>query len=108
MSRTRTEPKSAPAIPAESPERLPLKAWSLELARRWNGGTYSLFVLHGNVFDLYPVLENGVLDYVSLKVFLLRRFFLPARLRSLLRHQRRPDLRNRRNAEAVFRVAGNL
>ena len=34
--------------------RLPLHGWALELARRWNGGTYSLFVLHGNIFDLFP------------------------------------------------------
>ena len=31
---------------------LPLRGWSLEFARRWNGGTYSLFVLHGNIFDV--------------------------------------------------------
>ena len=39
-----------------SRSRLPLRGWALELARRWNGGTYSLFVLHGNIFDLFRYL----------------------------------------------------
>ena len=43
--------------------RLPLSGWGLELARRWNGGTYSLFILHGNIFDLFPFQENGSLQY---------------------------------------------
>ena len=45
--------------PPASASRLPLKGWALELARRWNGGTYSLFILHGNIFDLFPVQDNG-------------------------------------------------
>lgn len=55
--------------------RLPLRGWALELARRWNGGTYSLFVLHGNIFDLFPVQENSSVNYVPLKTFLMRRLF---------------------------------
>src|SRR5437867_7782426 len=55
--------------------RLPLRGWALDLARRWNGGTYSLFVLHGNIFDLFPVQDNGGLNYVPLKTFLVRRLF---------------------------------
>jgi AAA+ superfamily predicted ATPase len=55
--------------------RLPLRGWALELARRWNGGTYSLFVLHGNIFDLFPVQDNSTTNYVSLKTFLGRRLF---------------------------------
>jgi AAA+ superfamily predicted ATPase len=47
----------------------------LELARRWNGGTYSLFVLHGNIFDLFPVQEGSTTNYVPLKTFLVRRLF---------------------------------
>ena len=62
---------SSPATPA----RLPLQGWALELARRWNGSTYSLFVLHGNIFDLFPVQANGGIDYVPLKTFLTRRLF---------------------------------
>ena len=60
---------------SDSPARLPLRGWALELARRWNGGTYSLFVLHGNIFDLFPVQNGEGLDYVPLKTFLMRRLF---------------------------------
>jgi SpoVK/Ycf46/Vps4 family AAA+-type ATPase len=63
------------ATAAPSPARLPLRGWALELARRWNGGTYSLFVLHGNIFDLFPVQEVSTLSYVPLKTFLVRRLF---------------------------------
>ena len=67
----------ADALPTapDSPARLPLRGWALELARRWNGGTYSLFVLHGNIFDLFPVQNGEGLDYVPLKTFLMRRLF---------------------------------
>ena len=70
-------PTAAPNLPAATaPQtRLPLRGWALELARRWNGGTYSLFVLHGNIYDLFPVQDNGDLHYVPLKTFLVRRFF---------------------------------
>src|SRR3954471_24513802 len=58
-------------------QRLPLRGWALELARRWNAGTYSLFVLHGNIFDVFPV-SNGASAkpaYVPLKAFLAKRLF---------------------------------
>jgi len=64
-------PSGAPAVG----DRLPLRGWALELARRWNGGTYSLFVLHGNIFDLFPVQDEGKLKYLPLKTFLVRRLF---------------------------------
>ena len=70
--------ESPPASPAAAPAtaaRLPLRGWALELARRWNGGTYSLFVLHGNIFDLFPVQDNSTTNYVPLKSFLVRRLF---------------------------------
>ena len=71
---TNTEPPPVTEVkPAAA--RLPLSGWALELARRWNGGTYSLFVLHGNIFDLFPVQDNAHIDYVSLKTFLVRRLF---------------------------------
>src|SRR5712671_3531910 len=67
---------AAPSVdPAGAPARLPLRAWALELARRWNSGTYSLFVLHGNVFDLFPVQEGPAVNYLPLKPFLTRRLF---------------------------------
>src|SRR5947209_10522854 len=77
----RTEsPAARPAPPPPvstvgTKTRLPLRGWALELARRWNGSTYSLFVLHGNIFDLFPVQDNAALNYVPLKTFLTRRLF---------------------------------
>ena len=80
----RPSPPSAPAPVAPPPPtvstgggqtRLPLRTWDLELARRWNGGTYSLFVLHGNIFDLFPLQEGTDINYVPLKTFLVRRLF---------------------------------
>src|SRR5437879_12916754 len=69
-------PAQPPAIKTPTlASRLALRGWALELARRWNGGTYSLFVLHGNIFDLFPVQDNGSLNYVPLKTFLVRRLF---------------------------------
>src|SRR4051794_25781731 len=67
----------APPIPPPAPTqpRLPLRGWALELARRWNGGTYSLFVLHGNIFDVFPVQDGAAINYVPLKSFLVRRLF---------------------------------
>ena len=65
---------ATPTTPG-APPRLPLTGWALEMARRWNGGTYSLFVLHGNIFDLFPVQENGNIVYSPLKTFLVRRLF---------------------------------
>jgi SpoVK/Ycf46/Vps4 family AAA+-type ATPase len=69
----------APPPPASPPgtaqNRLPLRGWALELCRRWNGGTYSLFVLHGNIFDLFPVQDDSTVNYVPLKTFLVRRLF---------------------------------
>src|SRR6266581_7317577 len=55
--------------------RLPLRTWSLEMARRWNGGTYSVFVLHGNIFDVFPVQNGADINYVPLKTFLVQRLF---------------------------------
>jgi AAA+ superfamily predicted ATPase len=71
-------PQVTPAIPDADSPRLPLRGWALELARRWNSGTYSLFVLHGNIFDLFPVQEGAATNYCPLKTFLVRRLF-PAR-----------------------------
>src|SRR4051794_40218500 len=70
-------PKPSEPSPTVTPPatRLPLTGWALELARRWNGGTYSLFVLHGNIFDLFPVQDNSQINYVPLKTFLVRRLF---------------------------------
>src|SRR5438132_6602297 len=68
-------PSASPTAASTAQSRLPLRGWALELARRWNGGSYSLFVLHGNIFDLFPFPESDRLEYVPLKTFLLRRLF---------------------------------
>jgi AAA+ superfamily predicted ATPase len=55
--------------------------WSKTLARRWNSETNTVFILHGNIYDIYPVskLSVGKEDektaYVSLKGYLARRIF---------------------------------
>jgi AAA+ superfamily predicted ATPase len=76
MARPTKENSTAPS-PAPSPAaaRLPLRGWALELARRWNAGTYSMFVLHGNIFDVFPVQEPAGVGYMPLKTFLARRLF---------------------------------
>src|SRR5690348_11470324 len=78
----------SPSTQASAPEtcdadangrnRLPLQGWALELARRWNSDAYSMFVLQGNIFDVFPVQESGSVSYLPLKSFLARRFFFQA------------------------------
>ena len=51
-----------------------------DIERRWNGETYSLFVLHGNIFDVFPVQNGGKLHYVPLKAFLTRRLSVARRV----------------------------
>lgn len=64
-----------PPLSIGNSNRLPLNGWALELARRWNSGTYSLFILHGNIFDVFPVQEGTEVAFVSLKTYLARRIF---------------------------------
>src|ERR1043166_6499411 len=75
--KTEAPPQPTPSsFSTEGPKsRLPLTGWALELARRWNGGTYSLFVLHGNIFDLFPVQDDSRINYAPLKTFLVHRLF---------------------------------
>src|SRR2546423_3653324 len=68
-------PTSAPTPQMAAAARLPLRGWSLEFPRRWNSGTYSLCVVDGNIFDLFPVQDGAELNYVPLKTFLVRRLF---------------------------------
>src|SRR3954453_15786661 len=77
MTKIEAAPTPTPSSSATSggQARLPLRVWALGLARRWNGGTYSLFVLHGNIFDLFPVQDSSGLSYVPIKTFLVRRLF---------------------------------
>lgn len=72
---TSNEKSPAAESTAPAPPRLPLRGWAAEFARRWNAGTYSLFVLHGNIFDVFPVQSGEAIAYVPLKTFLTRRLF---------------------------------
>lgn len=53
---------------------LPLRSWALEFARRWNAGTHTVFLVHGNIHDIFAV-PGG---YEPLKGFFMRRL-LPGR-----------------------------
>ena len=64
-----------PPLLSTAAARLPLRGWALELARRWNSGSYSVLLLHGNIFDVYPLQEGADTAFVSLKTFLARRIF---------------------------------
>ena len=77
---TEKSPSSAlaeftPPLGIANQSRLPLSGWALDLARRWNSGTYSVFVLHGNIYDVFPVQEGAEVAFVSLKTYLARRIF---------------------------------
>jgi len=73
MNDSPTPPAVIPV--AATPSRAPLRAWALDLARRWNSGSYTLFVLHGNIFDVFPVQNGDQTEYAPLKTFLSRRLF---------------------------------
>lgn len=50
--------------------------WTKELARAWNAGTHGLFILHGNIFDLFPIAEaDGEPNFANLKTLLAQRMF---------------------------------
>ena len=66
---------TSPVATSGSQLRLPLRGWALELARRWNSASYTVFVLHGNIFDTFPVQNDDRIEYVTLKTFLSRRLF---------------------------------
>src|SRR6266545_4789859 len=68
-------PDTPPVATAGNQSRLPLRGWALELARRWNSAAYTLFVLHGNIFDAFPVPTGEQIEYLPLKTFLSRRLF---------------------------------
>ena len=68
-------PDAAAVVTAGNPLRLPLRGWALELARRWNSAAYTVFLLHGNIFDVFPVQDGERVDYLPLKRFLSSRLF---------------------------------
>jgi SpoVK/Ycf46/Vps4 family AAA+-type ATPase len=54
---------------------LPLQPWAREFARRWNSEAYSVFLISGNIFDIYAVQGQEGIDYLPLKAFLRNRLF---------------------------------
>ena len=66
---------TAPVATAGNQLRLPLRGWALELARRWNSAAYTVFLLHGNIFDVFPVQDGERIEYLPLKRFLSSRLF---------------------------------
>ncbi len=55
--------------------RAPLPGWAAELARLWNSGAHSVFVLHGNIHDLFPVQATVPAEYAPMGEYLARRVF---------------------------------
>lgn len=75
---------SVPVPAVGSGARAPLPGWAAELARAWNSGAHSLFILHGNIHDLFPVsaAPAAAANYAALGSFLQRRLF-PSRAQML-------------------------
>lgn len=67
------------ATPASTAPRPSSPAWAAEFARLWNSGAHSLFLLHGNIHDLFPLApaagSYAPVAYASLAGFLSRRLF---------------------------------
>jgi len=57
------------------PPPLQLQPWAREFARRWNSEAYSVFLISGNIFDIYAVQAGEGIDYLPLKAFLRNRLF---------------------------------
>lgn len=75
-----TAPASAIPAAASSPSVRPsLPVWAAEFARLWNSAAHSLFILHGNIHDLFPLAAApstpGGAAYAALAPFLHRRLF---------------------------------
>ncbi len=54
---------------------LPLQTWARDLAKRWNSEAYSVFLLSGNIFDIFAIQDEPGVSYVPLKTFLCQRLF---------------------------------
>jgi ATP-dependent 26S proteasome regulatory subunit len=61
--------------PTPTSRRLPLEGWALQLARLWNSDAYTAMILHGNIFDIYPLQTDDTTCHVPLKTFLSQRIF---------------------------------
>jgi len=54
---------------------LSLQPWARDLAKRWNSEAYSVFLLSGNIFDIFALQSESGISYVPLKTFLCQRLF---------------------------------
>ena len=61
--------------PVSPVSRAPLPAWAAELARLWNSGAHSLFLVHGNIYDLFPAAPAPAAVYAPLGGYLAQRLF---------------------------------
>ncbi len=70
---------ASPSASAPIASRPPLPAWAADFARVWNSGAHSLFILHGNIHDLFPLAPSAAApaatSYAALGGFLQRRLF---------------------------------
>jgi len=53
----------------------PLPTWARDFARKWNTSAYKTFVVHGNVFDLFPITKAKCGEYGDIKSFFSKRMF---------------------------------
>src|ERR1035437_4135906 len=51
-----------------------LPKWAKEFGQKWNSNSYSTFIIHGNIFDLFPS-DNTLKYFLSLKQFIYKRLF---------------------------------
>ena len=65
-------------IPSSAQPKPNWPKWAREIALLWNARGHSLFILHGNIFDLYPLGEGK--GYGSLKAVLANRIFPSRRM----------------------------
>ena len=51
-----------------------LPGWAKDLSEKYYSRSFSMFVLHGNVRDLVPLVSEGTAEFVPLEQFSLRPF----------------------------------
>ncbi len=61
-----------------TPLVVPLSPWASRFAKRWNSGMYSVFLLHGNIFDVLPLVKDDKVEYRPLPEYINARL-LPKR-----------------------------
>lgn len=54
---------------------IPTPKWVNEIVQKWNSQTYSVFIVHGNIYDVFPINNSDKAQYVSLKSYLSNKLF---------------------------------